>query len=113
MFNKCKWTLKAQIGLRKCAVSSCPSLSASFPCHENPYFFHISALTENRFSGPGGGDAGTIYRIVAYVWIVLGLAYVALIINYISNVLVRKAEKMERMSKARIEVNIYQFPFFT
>ena len=69
-----------------------------------PCFVSILALTENRFSGPGSGDAGTIYRIVAYVWIVLGLAYVALIINYISNVLVRKAEKMERMSKAKIEV---------
>ena len=69
-----------------------------------PCSVSILALTENRFSGPGSGDAGTIYRIVAYVWIVLGLAYVALIINYISNVLVRKAEKMERMSKAKIEV---------
>ena len=68
----------------------------------------VSALTENRFSGPGSGDAGTIYRIVAYVWIVLGLAYVALIINYISIVLVRKAEKMERMSKAKIEVIGYR-----
>ncbi|KAL4239048.1 hypothetical protein ACF0H5_003751 [Mactra antiquata] len=66
----------------------------------------IPALSENRFSGRG--EAGTIYRIVAYVWILFGLAYVALIISYISNILVKKAEKVQQMSRAKIEAEIKQ-----
>ncbi|XP_045171997.1 potassium channel subfamily K member 16-like [Mercenaria mercenaria] len=66
----------------------------------------IPALSENRFTGRG--EAGTIYRIVAYVWILFGLAYVALIISYISGVLVKKAEKVQQMSRAKIENEIKQ-----
>lgn len=62
----------------------------------------FTALSENRFTGRG--EAGTIYRIVTYIWILFGLAYVALIINYISGVLVKKAEKVQKMSRAKIEV---------
>jgi len=68
----------------------------------NRVFLIFLALSENRFTGRG--VAATIYRIVAYVWILFGLAYLALIINYISSVLVKKAEKVEQMSKAKIEV---------
>ncbi|XP_052224207.1 potassium channel subfamily K member 4-like [Dreissena polymorpha] len=61
----------------------------------------IPALSENRFSRRA--DALTVYRIVTYVWILFGLAYVALIISYISNILVRKAEKVEQISRKKIE----------
>lgn len=66
----------------------------------------IPALSENRFTGRG--EAGTVYRIVTYIWILFGLAYVALIINYISGVLVKKAEKVQKMSRAKIEAEIKQ-----
>ena len=58
-------------------------------------------MSENRLSHRGTGD---LYRIVTYVWILIGLAYLSLLINYISNVFIKKAEEMERLTKEKLEV---------
>ena len=63
--------------------------------------FVISAISENRLSDRGAGD---VYRVVTFVWILFGLAYLSLVINFISNVLIQKAEKMEKLTKDKLEV---------
>ena len=45
------------------------------------------------------------YEVVAYVWILFGLAYVSLVIKYISDLLISKAQKMEQRTVRRLEVS--------
>ncbi|CAI9729715.1 potassium channel subfamily K member 16-like [Octopus vulgaris] len=40
-----------------------------------------------------------VYRIVTYAWIVIGLAYIALIINYISSTLAKKGQQVQKHVK--------------
>ena len=47
-----------------------------------------------------------MYRIVTFIWILFGLAYVSLIISYITNVFVKRTEQVERITKDTIEVKI-------
>ncbi|XP_048738042.1 potassium channel subfamily K member 16-like [Ostrea edulis] len=64
---------------------------------------YIAAMSENRLGHRGAGD---LYRIVTYVWILFGLAYLSLLINYISNVFIKKAEEMERLTKEKLEAEV-------
>nr|XP_022334922.1 potassium channel subfamily K member 16-like [Crassostrea virginica] len=64
---------------------------------------YVAAMSENRLSHRGTGD---LYRIVTYVWILIGLAYLSLLINYISNVFIKKAEEMERLTKEKLEAEV-------
>ncbi|XP_062602818.1 potassium channel subfamily K member 16-like [Saccostrea cucullata] len=64
---------------------------------------YIAAISENRIDHRGTGD---LYRIVTYVWILFGLAYLSLLINYISNVFIKKAEEMERLTKEKLEAEV-------
>ena len=45
------------------------------------------------------------YEVVSYVWILFGLAYVSLVIKYISDLLISKAKKVERSTVRRLEVS--------
>lgn len=58
-------------------------------------------MSENSLGTRGLED---VYRVVTYVWILFGLAYLSLLINYISNVFIKKAEEMERLTKEKLEV---------
>ena len=49
------------------------------------------------------------YEVVAYVWILFGLAYVSLVIKYISDFFISKAQKMEQRTVKRLEVSISQW----
>jgi hypothetical protein len=62
---------------------------------------YINFFSENRLSDKGAGD---VYRIVTFIWILFGLAYVSLIISYITNVFVKRTEQVERITKDTIEV---------
>lgn len=61
-------------------------------------------MSENSLGTRGLED---VYRVVTYVWILFGLAYLSLLINYISNVFIKKAEEMERLTKEKLEVNLW------
>lgn len=63
----------------------------------------MTAMSENSLGTRGLED---VYRVVTYVWILFGLAYLSLLINYISNVFIKKAEEMERLTKEKLEVNL-------
>ena len=58
--------------------------------------FFVLAFSENRLSDKGAGD---LYRVVTYVWILFGLSYLSLIISYITDAFVRKAEEVEQLTK--------------
>lgn len=64
----------------------------------------MTAMSENSLGTRGLED---VYRVVTYVWILFGLAYLSLLINYISNVFIKKAEEMERLTKEKLEVNLW------
>ncbi|GAB1607466.1 potassium channel subfamily K member 16-like [Argonauta hians] len=49
--------------------------------------------------------SSNVYRIATYVWIVVGLAYIALIINYISSMLEKKGQQVHRHVK-RLETSM-------
>ncbi|KAK7505440.1 hypothetical protein BaRGS_00003185, partial [Batillaria attramentaria] len=48
------------------------------------------------------------YEVVAYIWILFGLAYVSLVIKYISDALISKAEKVEQKTVKRLGVRVTQ-----
>ncbi|XP_060077898.1 potassium channel subfamily K member 16-like [Ylistrum balloti] len=64
---------------------------------------YIAAISENRLSDRGAGD---VYRVVTYVWILFGLSYLSLVISYITEVFIKKAEKMENFTKNKFENEI-------
>lgn len=64
-------------------------------------YFPSPAISENRLSDRGAGD---VYRVVTYVWILFGLSYLSLVISYITEVFIKKAEKMESYTKTKFEV---------
>ncbi|XP_011444650.1 potassium channel subfamily K member 16 [Magallana gigas] len=64
---------------------------------------YIAAMSENSLGTRGLED---VYRVVTYVWILFGLAYLSLLINYISNVFIKKAEEMERLTKEKLEAEV-------
>ena len=55
------------------------------------------------FSGNGDNieneTSRNIYRIVVYLWILVGLAYISLIIKSISDLIVKKAEVVKKGAK--------------
>ncbi|KAL5008831.1 hypothetical protein ScPMuIL_014412 [Solemya velum] len=51
-------------------------------------------------------SAAHIYRMVTYVWILFGLAYMSLIINYIYQVLIRNAQLVEKKTRKTLETEI-------
>ncbi|XP_063425529.1 potassium channel subfamily K member 16-like [Mytilus trossulus] len=64
---------------------------------------YVAAISENRLSDKGAGD---VYRIVTFAWILFGLAYVSLIISYITNVFVKRTEQVEKFTKDALEGEI-------
>lgn len=61
----------------------------------------FSAISENRLSEKGEGD---IYRIVTFAWILFGLAYVSLIISYITEVFIKRTEQVEKITRDALQV---------
>ncbi|XP_070179577.1 potassium channel subfamily K member 10-like isoform X2 [Littorina saxatilis] len=61
---------------------------------------YIIGIHEQRISN---GALHEIYEVVAYVWILFGLAYVSLVIKYISDLLISKAQKMEQKTVKKLE----------
>lgn len=51
------------------------------------------------------------YEVVAYVWILFGLAYVSLVIKYICGLLISKAQKVEQQTVRRLEVSATSFRY--
>lgn len=64
---------------------------------------YIAAMSETSLGTRGLED---VYRVVTYLWILFGLAYLSLLINYISNVFIKKAEEMEKLTKEKLEAEV-------
>ncbi|KAK3093434.1 hypothetical protein FSP39_015687 [Pinctada imbricata] len=62
---------------------------------------YVAAISENRLSDRGAGD---VYRVVTVYMDSVRTVIFVFGYNYISNVLMLKAEKMERLTKDRLEV---------
>ncbi|XP_076464571.1 potassium channel subfamily K member 4-like [Babylonia areolata] len=67
---------------------------------------YIIGIHEQKIKG---GSLHETYEVISYVWILFGLAYLSLVIKYISDLLIQKAQKVERKTVRRLEAEIGRF----